>query len=89
MDILYKDYVTYNILGDELNLFSYETEYGRSTVAELGDRYYYLGDEPANLESALFIWQDMQGKILSLEEFEEVTNNNPEINLEMENEHVK
>lgn len=77
-DILYKDYITFNILGEELNIISNETDYGRSTVAELNGQFYYLGDEPNDLETALFAWQDMQNKILSLEEFEEILKNNQE-----------
>jgi hypothetical protein len=76
MDILYKDYTTFNILGEELNIFSFETEYGRSTVAELSNQFYYLGDEPNDLETALFAWQDMRNKTLTLEEFEEIVSIN-------------
>jgi hypothetical protein len=85
MDILYRDYTTFNVLGEELNIFSSETEYGRSTVVELNGEFYYLGDEPADLETALFAWQDMHNKTLTLEEFEEIINTNGDQNGNKEN----
>ena len=78
MDLLYKDCITFNILGDELNIFCNNTDYGRSTVAELNDQFYYLGDKPVDLTSALFAWENLLGKILSPTELEEITKNNSE-----------
>jgi len=57
--IVYKEYINYNILGEIISVFSTETDYGLSTVVEFDKKfYYYLGDEPADIESAMFAWQD-------------------------------
>ena len=76
MDILYKDYITFNILDNELNVFSEETDYGLSTVIEFGDRYYYLGNEPPTLESVLFAYQDMQNINFTNSEISKITESN-------------
>lgn len=57
--IVYKDCTDYNILGEIISVFSTETDYGLSTVIEFDKQYYYyLGNEPNNIESAIFAWQD-------------------------------
>lgn len=70
--IVYKDYVTFVILGEEINLISDETDYGRNTVAEIDGGFHYLGDEPANVASAVFAWQEVYGRDLSPEELRQV-----------------
>ncbi len=79
MDILYKDYITFKVLEDVIDLFSNETDYGRSTVALINEKvYYYLGDEPPNLETVLFAWQDFNETLLSEEQFEQILKENQE-----------
>lgn len=64
--IVYKDCIDFNILGEIISIFSTETDYGPSTVIEFDKRfYYYLGDEPADIESAIFAWQDYYNYQLS------------------------
>jgi hypothetical protein len=70
--IVYKDYVTFIILGEEINLISDETDYGRNTVAEINGGFHYLGDEPTNVASAVFAWQEVYGRDLSPEELRQV-----------------
>lgn len=70
--IVYKDYVTFVILGEEINLISDETDYGRNTVAEINGGFHYLGDEPANVASAVFAWQEVYGRDLSPEELRQI-----------------
>lgn len=78
MDILYKNYITFNILGENINVFSNITAYGISSVIEIGSTMYYLGLEPPILENILFAWQDLNNKILTSEEFDEIIKNNPD-----------
>jgi hypothetical protein len=70
--IVYKDYVVYTILGEEVTLYSDETSYGRNTVAEIDDNYYYLGSEPLSIGTAIIAWQDYYNKLLTDEEFRKV-----------------
>jgi hypothetical protein len=70
--IVYKDYITFIILGDEVNLISNETSYGRSTVAEINNKYYYLDDEVPLISTALFAWQELNNKQLNSEELHQV-----------------
>lgn len=64
--VFYKDYTTFTILGEKVNLISSETENGLMTVVEIGNYFYYLGSEPPNIESVLFAFQDLKG--ISLQE---------------------
>jgi hypothetical protein len=70
--IVYKDYVVFTILGEEVLLYSDETSYGRNTVAEIDDEYYYLGAEPLSIGTAIIAWQDYYDKLLTDEEFRKV-----------------
>lgn len=68
--IVYKDYSTYNILGQEINLILNETDYGQSVVAEVNDKYYHLDpSERVNIGAAILIWQQINSRDLSDEEF--------------------
>ena len=73
--LVYKNYITFSILKDQVNLISNETDYGTSTVAEIKDVYYYLGDMEPTLGAALIAWQSLN-KDLSNEELEKVINQN-------------
>jgi len=70
--IVYKDYITFQVLGQEINLISSETEYGRNTVAEMPNQYHYLGDEVPNIAAAIFAWQEVNGRDLTEEELRQV-----------------
>lgn len=79
MDILYRDYITFKILDDIVDVISDETDYGRSTVAMInGIDFYYVGDEPPTLETVLFAWQDLNEILLSEEQFETILKQNQE-----------
>ena len=67
--IVYKDYhSTFIILGQEINLISDETDYGRNTVAEISDIYHHLGNEYPSIASAILAWQEVNGRELTSEE---------------------
>lgn len=76
MEILYKDYMTFNILGEELNIISDETDYGLNTVGELSGTYYYLGNQPPILASAIIVWEILHDKLLSDEELTQIIKEN-------------
>lgn len=70
--IEYKDYISFIILGQEVNLISDETSYGRNTVAEISDTYWYLGDEFPSVAAAILAWQESSNCELSSEELNQV-----------------
>jgi hypothetical protein len=79
MDIIYKDYITFKILEDIVDVFSDETDYGRNTVALINEKvYYYLGLEEPTLENVMFAWQDFNEVLLSEEQFETILKQNQE-----------
>jgi hypothetical protein len=74
--IVYKDYVSYLILGKEVNLISDETSYGLNTVAEIEGEYHYLGEEPVSLQAAIFAWQKINGRFLEDNELVQILKDN-------------
>jgi hypothetical protein len=70
--IVYKDYVVFTVLGEEINLISSETAYGQSTVAEINGQYHYLDDELPTIASAIFVWQELNNRDLTTEELHQI-----------------
>ncbi len=70
--LVYKDYLTFAVMGKDIHLISDETAYGRSTVAEIDGRYYYMDNEPSNIATAVFAWQEVNGRDLTSEELHQV-----------------
>jgi len=70
--IVYKDYSTFIIMGQEINLISDETDYGRNTVAEMSEAYHYLGDEYPSVAAAILAWQELSGRELTSDELHQV-----------------
>lgn len=70
--IVYKDYVTFTVLGEEIHLISDELDHGRNTVAEIKNRYHYLGNEYPTISTAIFAWQETNGRDLTSEELRQV-----------------
>lgn len=58
----------YLINGTEISLITNETAYGWQTVAEVNDEYHYLGDVLCNIETAVCLWQELNGRLLSVQE---------------------
>jgi len=75
-EILLKDYFTFSIFTEEVNLFSKEFEYGTSTVAEVKDTFHYLGNVPATISTAIVIWQELNKKTLNDDELKQVLREN-------------
>lgn len=74
--LVYKNYETFLVLGKEILLFSEELQHTRNTVAEVDGKYHYLGNEPSNIGSAIFAWQEINGRDLTNEELKQVLNDN-------------
>jgi hypothetical protein len=70
--IVRKDCITFQVMGQEINLYSEELEYGRSTVAEMGNYYHYLGDEIPGIAAAIYAWQEANNRELSNEELRQI-----------------
>jgi len=72
--IVYKDCVTFTVMGEEIHLYSEELEHGRiNTVAEFDEQnYHYMGDEPATISTAVYAWQEVHGRDLTGEELRQV-----------------
>ncbi len=70
--LVYKNCVAFVVMGDLINLISDETSYGRNTVAELNDRYHYLGNEFPSVAAAILAWQEINGRDLTNEELHQV-----------------
>lgn len=74
--IVYKDYITFIVLGQEINLITGDTDYGSSTVAEINNKYYYLGETIPNLDTAIKGWHQANSRTLTVDEFNQVINDN-------------
>jgi hypothetical protein len=74
--IIYKDYITFNILGKEVNLISQEnvlwTHNSFHTAAEIENNILYLGDIFPNIEAAIFAYQDYFKCTLTPEQINQV-----------------
>lgn len=67
-----KSCMTFKLMDEELTVISDETAYGRNTVVEIKNRYHYMGDEPPNVATAIFAWQEVNGRELTSEEIRRV-----------------
>jgi hypothetical protein len=70
--LVYKDYLTFTLMGKEINLIYSETAYGLSTVVEIDNHYHYMDNEPPNVATAIFAWQEVNGRDLTNEELRQV-----------------
>lgn len=72
MEVVHKDYVSFTIMGEEIPIFSSETAYGLSTVAEINGQFYYLDSELSAITAAVFAWQEVNNKDLTADEIHQV-----------------
>lgn len=68
--IEYNTTITYYVMGSKLELFSDHTAYGWATIAEVNNRYHYLGDQLVNLQTAISLWEKLTNRSLNTEEIE-------------------
>ena len=73
---VYKDCLAFKILGEEVNIISDETAYGRNTVVEIDKVYHYMGDEFPGVAAAIFAWQEVKGRDLTNEELTQIMEDN-------------
>lgn len=69
---VYRDYTTFIILGVKINLIAGNVDYGTSAVAEIDNKYYYLGEMIINLDAAIKGWQQANSRELTTDEFKQV-----------------
>ena len=74
--MVYKDCVVFNIIGEDIYLYSNETSSGLSTVAEIGDEFHYLDSELPTIAAAIFAWQELNDITLTTEEIQQIMADN-------------
>lgn len=74
--IVYNTSNKFEVLGMEINLISDETCYGLNTVAEVNDQLHYLGSEHSSISTAIFLWQELNGRELTNEELRQTLEEN-------------
>ncbi len=70
--IVRNDGTPFKVLGQEIWLYSEDLGHNRNTVADMGDHFHYMGNEPSNVATAIFAWQEVNGRDLTNEEFRQV-----------------
>lgn len=73
---VYTDYQVFKILGEEVNIISDETAYGRNTVVEMKKVFHYMGDEFPGVAAAIYAWQEVNGRDLTNEELHQILEDN-------------
>lgn len=76
MSSVYRDYLTFDVLGKLIKIISEDTHYGKNTVGEMDGQYHYLGSEQPNLTAAIFCWQELSGRELTDVELKQVLDDN-------------
>lgn len=72
----YNEYKAFDILGEIVEVISFDTDYGVSTVAEINGVNYYLGDMDWDIGSAIEAWKLVNNRPLTDEEFIKVIKEN-------------
>ena len=73
---LYKDYISFNILGAKISIVSDVLDIGINTVAMVGSFRYYLGHEQPTIAAAMLTWQFLNDRTLTDFEFKQVLRDN-------------
>lgn len=78
--IIYKDYITFSVMKTKVNLITIpnsDTDYmSNFVIAEVGNKYYYLGYRPVDVDTAIFAWEQSCDKKLTDEEICQIKTNN-------------
>ena len=72
----FSDFTTFTVLGNTVNVLSFTTDQGISTVAEIGSRIYHLGDLPGDVSTAIVAWQYEYKRFLTDDEFQKTIDEN-------------
>jgi hypothetical protein len=70
--IVRNDCTTFKVMGEDIHLYSEDLGYGLNTVADMGRHFHYMGNEPCNVATAIFAWQEVNGRDLTNEELRQV-----------------
>ena len=70
--IVRNDGIPFKVMGQEIWLYSEDLGYDRNTVADMGNCIHYMGNEPPNVATAIFAWQEVNGRDLTNEELRQV-----------------
>lgn len=70
--IVRNDGTLFKVMGQEIWLYSEDLGHDRNTVADMGDRIHYMGNEPCNVATAIFAWQEVNGRDLTSGELRQV-----------------
>lgn len=70
--IVRNDGTLFKVLGQEIWLYSEDLGHERNTVVDMGDHFHYMGSEPPNVATAIFAWQEVNGRDLTSEELRQV-----------------
>lgn len=71
-----KNYTTFKVLGQDINLITQPYLDGVNTIAEINDKYIYLGNQTANVLAAIFAWETFYNKEISEDDFVKVLTDN-------------
>ena len=66
------DGTLFKVLGQEIWLYSEDLDHDRNTVAEMDGYFHHMGSEPPNVATAIFAWQEVNGRELTSEELRQV-----------------
>jgi len=72
----HKDDPTFTILGQDITLISDQLDIGRNTVAYIGEKAFYLGNQYPVLATAMLTWEDINKRELTQEEIRQVLQDN-------------
>jgi len=53
----FSDFITFHVNGNEVNVLTIEADTGTNTVAEINNKYCYLGDVKPDVYAAISAWQ--------------------------------
>lgn len=70
--IVRNDGTLFKVLNREIWLYSEDLGYDRNTVADMDGIIHYMGSEPPNVATAIFAWQEVNGRDLTSEELRQV-----------------
>lgn len=70
--LVYHNCASFRVLSSTIHLYSEKMHYGLNTVAEVDDKIHYLGNELPNITTAVFAWEDLNGRSMTKEELRQV-----------------
>jgi hypothetical protein len=71
-EVVYKNYLSFLICGERINLFSEKIEGNRYTIVEYSGIYNHIGDEPLGLSTAIIFYEQFHNINLNDEEMRQI-----------------